>query len=168
MKQLQIISVLALLVILQAVANQTKTTPVTHLNAFNKEHKTMTNLDIIKSTYEGENSKENSKNLKRYMTDETLWTEAAGFPYAGTYQGFDEIEEQVFARLASEWIDYNFTVQDYVASGDKVFAYGTYSGIYKATGKNFKARVAHLWKLKEGKIIHFEQFVDSKTVWDAM
>ena len=54
----------------------------------------MTNLDIVKSTYEGKTSEENGKNLKRYITNETKWTEAAGFPYAGTYQGFDEIEKK--------------------------------------------------------------------------
>ncbi|HSC69072.1 MAG TPA: hypothetical protein VLC79_15370, partial [Cellvibrio sp.] len=87
--------------------------------------KTMTNLDIVKSTYEGKSSEENGKNLKRYITADTLWTEAAGFPYAGTYRGFDEIEKNVFARLGSEWNDYKFIVEDYVAAGDKVFAYGT-------------------------------------------
>ncbi|MDR7212400.1 ketosteroid isomerase-like protein [Flavobacterium piscis] len=35
-------------------------------------------------------------------------------------------------------------------------------------GKSFTARVAHIWKLKDSKIISFEQFVDSQTVNDAM
>ena len=129
---------------------------------------TMTNLDIVKSTYEGKTSAENGRNLQRFITDDTLWTEAAGFPYAGTYQGFTEIEKHVFARLGSEWINYNFKVEDYVATGDKVVAYGTYSGTNKASGKFFSARVAHLWQLKDGKIKSFEQFVDSKTIKDAM
>lgn len=128
----------------------------------------MTNLNIVKSTYEGKSSEENGKNLKRYITADTLWTEAAGFPYAGTYQGFEEIEKSVFSRLGSEWNNYKFVVEDYVAAGDKVFAYGTYSGTYKGTGKFFTARVAHLWILESGKIKSFEQFVDSKTVNDAM
>ncbi|MGB0893746.1 MAG: nuclear transport factor 2 family protein [Parashewanella sp.] len=128
----------------------------------------MTNLDIVKSTYEGKNSTENGKNLQRYVADNVRWTEAAGFPYAGTYVGFKSIAKNVFQRLGSEWDNYKFVVEDYVASGDKVVAYGTYSGTYKATGKYFEARVAHLWKLKNGKIISFEQFVDSKTVDDAI
>jgi ketosteroid isomerase-like protein len=45
-----------------------------------------------------------------------------------------------------------------------VFAYGNYSGIYKATGLPMNARVAHLWTLADGKVTHFEQFVDSHTV----
>lgn len=128
----------------------------------------MTNLEIVKSTYEGKTSEENGKNLAAYAAADISWTEAKGFPYAGTYIGLEEISKNVFSRLANEWIDYTFTPEEYVASEDKVVAYGTYTGTYKATGKPFEARVAHIWKLKNGKIIKFEQFVDSQTVNNAM
>ena len=55
-----------------------------------------------------------------------------------------------------------------MADGDKVVAYGTYSGINNKTKKAFTARVSHLWKLKDGKIVSFEQFVDSQPVVDSM
>jgi ketosteroid isomerase-like protein len=128
----------------------------------------MTNLEIVKSTYEGKTSEENGQNLAKYVAKDISWTEAKGFPYAGTYIGLENITKNVFSRLGSEWIDYKFTPEDYVASDDKVVAYGTYTGSYKITGKSFSARVAHIWKLKNGKIISFEQFVDSQPVNDVM
>ena len=128
----------------------------------------MTNLDIIKSTYEGKTSEENGRNLAKYVAEDISWTEAKGFPYAGTYIGLEEITRNVFSRLGSEWIDYKFTPEDYIAEGDNVVAYGTYSGVYKKTDKAIKARVAHLWKFKNGKIISFEQFVDSQIINAAM
>ena len=128
----------------------------------------MTNLEIIKSTYEGKTSEENGKNLANYVADKISWTEAKGFPYAGTYIGLESVTKNVFSRLGSEWIDYKFTPEDYVAGDDKVVAFGTYMGTYKITGKSFEARVAHVWKLKDGKIISFEQFVDSQPVNNAM
>jgi len=124
----------------------------------------MTNTDIVRSTYEGKSSEENGKNLSKHLAEDATWTEAKGFPYGGTYVGFDEIVKNVFSRLGSEWIDYKITIEGYVAEGDKVVAYGTYSGTYKKTGKPFTARVAHLWKLTNGRITSFEQFVDSQTV----
>lgn len=133
-----------------------------------KNPEKMTNLEIVRSTYEGKTSEENGKNLAKYVAEDISWTEAEGFPYGGTYVGLENITKHVFSRLGSEWIDYKFTPEDYVAGDDKVVAYGTYTGIYKKTGKPFKARVAHVWKLKDGKIINFEQFVDSKTVNDAL
>ncbi len=128
----------------------------------------MTNLEIIKSTYEGKTSEENGRNLARYVAEDITWTEAKGFPYAGTYVGLENVTQNVFSRLGSEWIDYKFTPEDYIASEDKVVAYGTYTGTYKLTGKPFEARVAHIWKLKDGKIINFEQFVDSLPVNNVM
>lgn len=128
----------------------------------------MTNLEIVKSTYEGKTSEENGRNLAKYVVEDISWTEAKGFPYAGTYIGLENVTKNVFHRLGSEWIDYKFTPEDYVASDDKVVAYGTYIGTYKITGKSFTARVAHIWKLTDRKIISFEQFVDSQTVNDAL
>ena len=128
----------------------------------------MTNLEIIKSTYEGKNSAENSKNLIKYVAENISWTEAKGFPYAGNYIGLESVTKNVFSRLGSEWVDYKFTPEGCVNSEDKVVAFGTYTGTYKMTNKSFSARVAHIWQLKNGKIISFEQFVDSKMVHDAM
>nr|WP_320038907.1 nuclear transport factor 2 family protein [uncultured Bacteroides sp.] len=128
----------------------------------------MTNLEIVKSTYEGKTSEENGKNLAQHLALDASWTEAAGFPYGGTYIGLDAITKNVFHRLATEWTEYKFTPEGYVADEDKVVAYGTYSGTYNVTGKYFEARVTHLWRLKNGKIVSFEQFVDSQTVNDVM
>lgn len=127
----------------------------------------MTNLEIIKSTYESQTSEENAKNLAKYLDKNVAWTEAKGFLYAGTYIGLEAIIENVFKRLSTEWIDYKIKIEDYLAANDKVIAYGTYSGIYKKTNNYFEARVVHLFKLKVGKIVSFEQFVDSKTVDEA-
>jgi len=128
----------------------------------------MTPLEIIKSTYEGENSEENGRNLQAHLSPDAKWTEAAGFPYAGTYTGFGEIAENVFARLGAEWTDYRFVPEGYVADDQRVVAFGTYSGTYNKTGKEFSARVAHVWLVENGKIVKFEQFVDSVPVVDAM
>lgn len=138
------------------------------LSGFVLNKMAMTNLEIIKSTYEGKTSEENGKNLAKYVAADISWTEAKGFPYAGTYIGLDAITKNVFSRLATEWTDYKIVPDGYLADGDKVVAYGTYSGTNNKTGKAFTARVAHLWKLKDGKIVSFEQFVDSQPVNDVI
>lgn len=126
------------------------------------------NLDIVKSTYEGGSSAENGRNLQAHLSDDVQWTEAAGFPYAGTYTGFDDIAANVFSRLENEWIDYRFIPERYIAEGDAVVALGSYSGTHRESGKSFSARVAHWWTVQDNRIIRFEQIVDSKTVVDAM
>ena len=138
------------------------------LSLIETARQTDANLALVKSTYEGSSSAENAKNLQHALASDARWTEAAGFPYAGTYIGFSAIATKVFARLETEWDNYRVDIEDYVAQGDKVFAFGTYSGTYVKTGKYFSARVAHLWKIHSGKIVSFEQFVDSYTVVNAM
>lgn len=126
-----------------------------------------TSLDIIRATYEGP-SEENGKNLLAALAPDATWTEAAGFPYAGTYTGPDAIIANVFQRLATEWTGYSAKVHTYLADGDRVAAFGVYSGTYRATGKAMTATFAHLYRLKDGKIVSMEQYVDSAMVRAAL
>ncbi|EON90551.1 hypothetical protein MARLIPOL_18178 [Marinobacter lipolyticus SM19] len=125
------------------------------------------NLDIIRATYEGA-SEENVRNLLAALAPNATWTEAAGFPYAGTYTGPEAIIANVFQRLATEWIDYRAEVHTYLADGDRVAAFGVYSGTYRKTGKAMTATFAHLYRLKDGKIVSMEQYVDSAMVRQAL
>jgi uncharacterized protein len=93
-----------------------------------------------------------------------VWVEAAGFIYAGTFHGPDAVLEGVFARLGGEW-DGFAAIPDYIiGEGDRAVAVGTYSGTYKATGKAFSARYCHSITARDGKLVSFEQVVDSAQV----
>ncbi|MBS1182016.1 MAG: nuclear transport factor 2 family protein [Proteobacteria bacterium] len=125
------------------------------------------NLDLIRRTYEG-SSEENGKNLKAVLAPDVEWTEAEGFPYAGTYVGVDALLAGVFHRLATEWTGYRADVHSYLADGDRVVAFGVYSGTYTATGKSMTAAFAHLYELKDGQIRRMTQYVDTAMVLKAM
>lgn len=125
------------------------------------------NLELIRATYEG-TSEENGQALLAVLAPDATWTEAAGFPYAGTYTGPKDIMAGVFQRLATEWDDYSAKVHTFMEDGDKVAAFGEYSGTYRATGKSFRASFAHLYVLRDGKIRSMTQFVDSALVQDAL
>ncbi|AVT76303.1 ketosteroid isomerase-related protein [Rhodopseudomonas palustris] len=124
-------------------------------------------LDLIRRTYEG-SSEENGRNLLAVLHPDVEWTEAEGFPYAGTYVGVDALMAGVFARLASEWIGYRAEVHTYLADGDRVAAFGVYSGTYKATGKTMRAAFAHLYEIQDGKIRRMTQYVDTVMVAKAL
>jgi ketosteroid isomerase-like protein len=128
---------------------------------------TPTNLDIIRATYEG-SSEDNGRHLQAALAPDAHWTEAAGFPYAGTYVGPEQILHGVFRRLATEWEGYTAKVHTYLADGDRVAAFGVYSGTYRKTGKAMTASFAHLYHLKDGKIVRMEQYVDSHRVRQAL
>jgi ketosteroid isomerase-like protein len=121
------------------------------------------NLELVRRTYEG-SSEVNGRNLLAALSPHIKWTEAEGFPYAGTYIGIEALMDGVFKRLGSEWIGYRADVHTYLADGDKVVAFGVYSGTYVATGKAMTAPFAHLYTLKDGKIITMHQYVDTVLV----
>lgn len=128
----------------------------------------MTNLELVKSTYEGGSSEQNAVNTEKAVATDVLWTEAKGFPYAGTYKGFVNVQQHVFKRLANEWKDYKFTPDKFVVDGDTVVVIGTYSGTFLKTNVYFEARASHIWNLRNNQVIQFEQIVDSHTVQLAM
>ena len=59
------------------------------------------------------------------------------------------------------------TVDEVLDVGDKAIAVGTYSGTCKATGGRLQARVAHVFRVREGKIAAFEQFADTLKIVEA-
>jgi ketosteroid isomerase-like protein len=125
------------------------------------------NKDIIRDTYEA-SPEQKGERLRAALAPDASWTEAAGFPYAGTYVGFEAIAAGVFKRLATEWADYRAQAHTYLEDGDQVAAFGVYSGTYRATGKAMTATFAHLYTLKDGKIVRMEQVVDSAMVTPAL
>lgn len=125
------------------------------------------NLDLIRTTYEG-SSEDNGRNLLAALAPDATWTEAEGFPYAGTYVGPDAIVAGVFHRLGTEWIGYRAEVHSFMEDGNRVAAFGVYHGTYKATGKSMTASFAHLYEVSNGKIASMVQYVDSHMVVQAL
>ena len=121
------------------------------------------NIQIIADHYAASDRGERGDHAREVAAD-IRWTEAAGFPYAGTYVGPQAVAEHVFERIRDEWDDYTVAIDELVDGGDTVVGIGTYSGTYKATGRFFAARVAHVWRLAGGEVAAFEQFTDTELV----
>lgn len=102
------------------------------------------------------------------LAPQARWTEAAGFPYAGTYVGADAVLQGVFMRIGQDWDGFAAVPSEYVAEGDTVVALGEYSGRNKATGRSFVAPFVHVWKMRDGKAVSFVQHVDTVLVQRAI
>ncbi|WP_040167557.1 nuclear transport factor 2 family protein [Microbacterium gorillae] len=122
-----------------------------------------TNADIIRAHYAASDAGDLDGMLAPLAPD-VHWREAEGFPAAGLYVGPEAVKENVFVRLNGEYDDYRLTVDEVLDAGDTVVGVGTYTGVFRATGKPFRARVAHLWRLADGKVIAFEQITDTLLV----
>lgn len=68
------------------------------------------------------------------MADDIKWTEADGFPLAGTYIDPQAVLEGVFMRLAEVGDDLAVVPEQFVADGDTVVARGSTRGSTRAPG----------------------------------
>jgi ketosteroid isomerase-like protein len=127
----------------------------------------MSNADIIRSHYAA-SDRGDLDGMLAPLSDTVRWTEAAGFPYAGTYVGPAAVAENVFARIQRDWEGFNVVVDEVIDGGDAVVGVGTYSGTHRETGKAFSARFAHVWHVEDDRVVTFEQVVDSELVARAL
>jgi uncharacterized protein len=125
------------------------------------------NLETVRSLYDALARGEVQAALA-VLAPDVSWIEAEGFPYAGTYSGPDGVLNGVFLRLASEWDGFSAVPHEFVVQGDTVVSLGQYGGTYKMTGKRFSAPFAHVWNLRNGKVVRFRQYTDTAVVQDAL
>lgn len=127
----------------------------------------MNNVELIRGAYDAF-AKGDVGTVLGLLSPEIRWTEAEGFPYAGTFVGPKAVLENVFMRLGTEWEGFAAVPNEFIDGGDSVVALGKYSGTYKSTGKSFQADFAHVWKMADGKAVKFVQYVDTALVQRAL
>lgn len=127
----------------------------------------MNNRQIVKGLYEKFAAGDVPAVLAAFDND-IAWTEADGFPLAGTYNGPQAVLENVFMRLGEFSENWAVIVERIVADGDTVVADGKYTWNHKETGAPCEARMAHVWTLKDGKATAFLQHVDTAVVRDLI
>jgi len=97
------------------------------------------------------------------------WTEAEGFPYfGGTWRHPQEVVEKLLIPLARDWEGFAANPQEFLADGDRVVAFGVYSGSAKATNKPMRAPFAHRWQILDGKLARFDMYTDTLLIHRAM
>ena len=102
------------------------------------------------------------------FADDIAWTEADGFPLAGTYVGPQAVVENVFMRLGEFSDNWSVAIDRTIADGDTVVADGRYTWNHKETGAPCEARMAHIWTFENGKVTNFLQHVDTKRVQEQI
>lgn len=130
----------------------------------------MENIQIIENLYNAF-ATENIPAVLGAMHPNIEWNEAESNSLAdgNPYIGPDAILNGVFARLGAKHEYFNLKdIQLHNMSDNKVLATLRYDGKAKTTGKAYNAQAAHFWTLNnEGKIINFQQYVDTKKLADA-
>jgi ketosteroid isomerase-like protein len=91
------------------------------------------------------------------------WREAEGFRYAdrNPYIGPQAVAEGVFQRIVSDVDQFTVVPENVIDANDTVVVEGRYKGTMKSTGTPVDAQFVHVWRLRQGKIIRFQQYTDT-------
>jgi ketosteroid isomerase-like protein len=123
------------------------------------------NVAVVRSLYEAF-GRGDVPSVLAAMDPGIVWNEAENFVYAdrNPYVGPGAIVEGVFARLGGEWDSFRVGPQEFLDAGDAVVVTGRYTGRCKQTNQGMDAQFAHVWKLRGGKVVRFQQYTDTLQV----
>ena len=97
------------------------------------------------------------------------WNEAEGFLYAdgNPYAGPMAVAQGVFQRVVTDVDGFAVVPEQFIDAGDAIVVEGRYKGTWKATRAKVDAQFAHIWHIRDGKIVRFQQYTDTRQWADA-
>jgi len=97
--------------------------------------------------------------------------EAEGNPYRpdGTpWVGPQAILDELFMRIGAEWGPFGIAVGVIRPMVGGYVMEGRYQSEFKATGRRLDAQVCHVIRVRDGRITHFQQYIDTAALQWAM
>ncbi|MCB9397640.1 MAG: nuclear transport factor 2 family protein [Acidobacteria bacterium] len=93
------------------------------------------------------------------------WHQNPGFPGGGVHVGIDAILQNVFEANTARWKVFEFKILNLIAEDDTVVVEGVYV-VEGRTHQRVEVQTAHVFTLANGRICKFQQYCDTKTLWD--
>jgi ketosteroid isomerase-like protein len=102
------------------------------------------------------------------MADDVAWTlpQMEGVPFAGARTGRESVGE-FFATIDSSQETLRFDPRQLIAEGDTVVALGNYQWKVKSNSREFGGDFAHVFTIRDGKIVAFNEYMDTAACRDA-
>jgi ketosteroid isomerase-like protein len=124
----------------------------------------MNNVDFVTGVYAAFGAGDVPKVLGS-MHPQIQWTQSAGYRIGGgIYHSPQAVLENVFAKIPVVFESFSIDVERLIDAGNVVVMEGHYVAKGKATGKSVRAAAAHVLQVSDGKIVRFDQYVDSATI----
>src|SRR5262249_3935003 len=123
------------------------------------------NRKIIEYDYEAFAQQYRSTILALVSPDVVI-TQSAALPWGGHYSGYDGLQ-RFFATLLGH-VDSKVEIHQMVDAGDHVVAIGRTKGTVRSTGKSFDVPIAHVWRIREGRVAGFNPFIENALMLEAL
>jgi ketosteroid isomerase-like protein len=88
------------------------------------------------------------------------------FPWGGIYRGQEEAIR--FFTTLVEHVESRVDIDDIIDAGEHIVAVGHSRGRVRASGNAFEVAVVHVWTMRQGKALRFENYLDIPTMLRAL
>src|SRR6266508_3031422 len=103
-----------------------------------------------------------------YLADDIAWIVADNSPLAdcSPYRGIAGVRSGVFERLTAGFDKLVFDADEIFEcnGGERVVALGYYYFRFQGQAEELKAQVAHVWTIRDGRAVKFQQYLDTLQV----
>ena len=125
-------------------------------------------LSVVKALYAAFGAGD-AKKIHSLIAPDATWTyhgPSYALPFGGVHNGPEGVD-QFFVQVEQTLSEATPTQREFLVSGDQVAVPGTEESTVKATGGHYKVNNLHLFKVRNGQIVKFEEFIDSGEVLEA-
>jgi uncharacterized protein len=123
------------------------------------------NVAVIERLYEAFRRRDLPAIFALLSEDVEIYQSSA-LSWGGSYRGHDGAAT-FFTKLVTASTS-TVTVERFVDAGDHVVAIGWTRGTANASGAAFDVPVAHVWALRDGRVVRVEYFIDNPTMLAAL
>jgi ketosteroid isomerase-like protein len=92
--------------------------------------------------------------------------QSALLPWGGIYRGQEEAIR--FFTTLVEHVESRVDIDDIIDAGEHIVAVGHSRGRVRASGNAFEVAVVHVWTMRQGKALRFENYLDIPTMLRAL
>jgi ketosteroid isomerase-like protein len=98
------------------------------------------------------------------MAADMEWREAESNPYqpnGSAWIGPDAVQQNLFRNVMKDWARFIVIAEQFHEAGDTIVVEGRYVANHNATGLKLDCQFCHVWKVRDGKLRSFQQYVDT-------
>ena len=94
------------------------------------------------------------------------FSQSALLPWGGIYRGQEEAK-RFFTTLVA-YVESRIDLDEIIDAGEHIVALGHSRGRVKAHDHAFEVAIAHVWTMRQGKALRFENYLDTPTMLRAL
>ena len=122
------------------------------------------NIKVVQQAYDNFKTG-NIPSLLNLFAEDIEWVlpEIENVSFSGKRRGRGEVGK-FFASVNEQQEALQFEPRDFVAQGDRVVALGRYTWRIKSTGRKTESDFAHVFTVRNGRVVRFQEYMDSASI----